>query len=166
MLPEEDSERPCRKALYSLGIEWDITNKSFIQVRFRPLEWKFFFNHDETFNVILPPKSLILVSFSALKSKIFFNHGEKLNKMLLKILHSNAFQCSLFERFLQTWWSIKNPYMLVWFNAPSMKEFSSTFFGKMYHFWGNIVKYFSALPEIFDPYTSIQRCRPNWRAQK
>ena len=51
-------------------------------------------------------KSFIPVRFRPLESKIFFDHGEWLNKWLLKNLHT--FQCSLFERHLQTWWSIKN----------------------------------------------------------
>ena len=40
---------------------------------------------------------------------------------------------------------------MVWFNAPSMKKFSSTFFGDMYHFLGQYSEIFLSPPRNFRP---------------
>ncbi len=75
------------------------------------------------------PKSFILVRFSAPKSKMFFNHDEK----LYEILPTNP-----------SFWCV----------CARKLKFSSTFFGELHHFWGNIVKDLN-IPEFFCPYASI-----------
>ena len=100
-------------------IERDFTHKSFILVRFSALKLKFFFNHGEKLNQILPTnpsfwcvsvllhwnflqpwwkiesdfshKSFILVRFSALKLKFFFNHDEAYHQILPQIPYSGTF---------------------------------------------------------------------------